>query len=311
MPLARVVRLPAAQMASPRPIPILLNPLAGHAQRAGTSVLATLEQVGVSARLHPVAPPELRDALMAELRAGSRAIGVAGGDGTLSAAAAVLAGTDAVLAPIPLGTLNHFARRLGLTDVESAARALAAGRTTRVPVGSVDDRRFINNASCGVYPRLVRHRDALRRWLGKWPAAAVAMVGVLARLRTLHVRLELPEATLERTVAGLWIGLGRGSFRLPIDEQDRREARVLEVVLPHADSGRGLVGLGVRVLWRLWHDETPRTRGLEIVRAPAVMLDAGRPIDVALDGEPLRLRPPLHFRILPDALAVICNDEPG
>ncbi len=296
-------------MASRRPIPILLNPLAGHAaQRGEAALLSALERAGVAARVRTVGAAGLAEAVAQERRAGARVIGVAGGDGTVSTAASVLGGTGTVLAPIPLGTLNHFARRLGLTDVEAAARALAAGRTTRVPLGAVGERRFLNNASCGAYPHLVRHREALRRWLGKWPAATVAGARVLASLETLKVWLELPEATLARQVPGLWIGLGRGSFRLPGHEQVGDAPRVLEVVLPHARSRRGLVWLGLRVLWRLLQGEPPRTSGLEILHAPAVVLESARTIDVALDGEPLRLRPPLEFRILPEALEVIRGD---
>ncbi len=295
-------------MPSLHDIPVLVNPRAGSAADERT-IATELGRVGVGARLLVVPPHALAEAVAREVRAGCPVIGVAGGDGSISAAAGVLTGTDVVLAPFPLGTLNHFARRLGLGDVASAARALAAGRATRVPVGRASDRHFVNNASCGLYPHLVRHREALRRWIGKWPAAGVGALRVLADLHELRVTLELPEATLVRTVPGLWLGLGGDSFRLPADDRLEPDARVLEIVLPHARSRAGLVELGVRVLWRLWRGERPRTEGLEIVRAPAAVLESDRPIDIALDGEPFRLRPPVPFRILPGALQVVRGGE--
>ena len=291
-------------MASRPEVPILLNARAGSASHTDL-IAAELTRAGVSARLRSVAPAQLARAVADESSAGARVIGVAGGDGSISAAANVLAGTDVVLAPFPLGTLNHFARRLGLVDVATAARALAAGHTTRVPLGRAGERRFVNNASCGLYPHMVRHRQVLQRRIGKWPAAVVATVRVLWDLRLLRVTLAVPGATLVRTVADVWIGLGDDSFQLPADARLDPRAHVLEIVLPHAHSRAALLGLGVRVLGRLLRGERPRTIGLEIVHAPALVLEADRPIDVALDGEPLRLRPPVSFAIEPQALRVI------
>ena len=260
-------------MASRAEVPILLNESAGSGSH-GDVILAELTRAGVPARLRSVAPAQLAQAIADESRAGARVIGVAGGDGSISTAANVLAGTGIVLAPFPLGTLNHFARRVVLVDVATAACALAAGHTTRVPLGRAGERCFVNNASCGLYPHLVRHRQALGRWIGKWPAALVATVRVLWDVRFLRMTLTVPGATLVRTVADVWIGLGDDSFRLPADARLDPQAHVLEIVLPHAHSRAALVGLGVRVLGRLLRGERPRTTGLEIVRAPALVLEA-------------------------------------
>ncbi len=291
------------------PIPVFVNPFAGSA-RGGRSALARhLDAAGVRAAVREVPPAELGPAIAGAVAAGAQIVAVAGGDGTLSTAAGVLAGTGVTLAPIPLGTLNHFARRLGLADAEAAAHALAAGRSVGIAVGRAGERVFINNASCGVYPHLVHHRERLRRWLGKWPAAAVAGVQVLLRLARMHVTLETGEAALRRDVVGVWVGLGRGSFELPREARLKEHAQVLEVVLPHAGTRAGLLGLGLRVLWRLARGERPRTPGLEILHAPAFELSARRPVDIALDGEAWRVRPPIAFCLEPDALRVIVAED--
>jgi diacylglycerol kinase family enzyme len=83
-----------------------------------------------------------------------------GGDGTVSAVAAALVDSDIVLGVLPLGTLNHFAKDLGIPLVlEAAAEAIVSGRTTRIDVGEVNGRVFINNSSIGLYPEIVRDRE--------------------------------------------------------------------------------------------------------------------------------------------------------
>jgi diacylglycerol kinase family enzyme len=120
---------------------------------------------------------QLRDAAVS-----ARILGVAGGDGTVSAAAAVALETGLPLV-IPAGTLNHFAADL---DVESARDALAAlrdGEAVQVDLGLVGDRPFVNTSSTGVYVDLVNARRQLEGVLGKRLAEVVALIGVLRRGR--------------------------------------------------------------------------------------------------------------------------------
>ena len=132
-----------------------------------------------------------------------------GGDGTISTVAALLAGTDKALAVLPLGTLNHFAKDLGLPlELEAAARVAATGRVVRVDVGEVNGRVFINNSSIGLYPRLVRRRQQQQDRLGrgKWAAFLFAGLSVLRRYPFLDVRLEADGRTFSRRTPFVFVG---------------------------------------------------------------------------------------------------------
>src|SRR5690348_16720276 len=95
---------------------------------------------------------------------GDELLVVGGGDGTISAAASALVGTDTRLGILPLGTLNHFARDLGIpTDLDEAAQLIARGHVRRVDVGEMNGRIFINNSAIGLYPLMVVDRDLQRR----------------------------------------------------------------------------------------------------------------------------------------------------
>jgi diacylglycerol kinase family enzyme len=99
---------------------------------------------------------------IASLAASAPVLGVAAGDGTLGAVAAVALARDVPFVCVPLGTRNHFARDLGL-DVDDPVAALAAFTSSSsrvVDVGRAGDRVFLNNVSIGAYAQLV-HRSAI------------------------------------------------------------------------------------------------------------------------------------------------------
>jgi undecaprenyl-diphosphatase len=130
----------------------------------------TTEEVGV-------------DELLAEAAASgqAKALGVAGGDGSVAAAAAVALEHGLPLAVIPAGTLNHFARDVGLDAPSDAADAVVSGSAVQVEVAEVNGTPFLNTASIGAFPEMVRRRDELSGRMGKWMAMTVAAARVLRR----------------------------------------------------------------------------------------------------------------------------------
>lgn len=134
------------------------------------------------------------------------AIGVAGGDGTVAAAAAVAGRRGLPMVVVPTGTLNHFARDVGVYDLQEAVDATGAGQAVAVDLALVDvhpgrgadpetetvvrTRCFLNTASLGSYPDLVRLREQWEPRWGKWPAFAAALIVVLHRAEAVEVRIE-------------------------------------------------------------------------------------------------------------------------
>ncbi|MCW2702961.1 MAG: putative glycerophosphatase, partial [Blastococcus sp.] len=109
------------------------------------------------------------------------ALGVAGGDGSVAAAAAVALEHGLPLAVIAAGTLNHFARDVGLETPQDTADAVTSGQAVRVDVAEVNGTPFLNTSSIGAYPEMVRRRDHLSGRMGKWLALTVAAAQVLRR----------------------------------------------------------------------------------------------------------------------------------
>ena len=120
----------------------------------------------------------------------SLAIGVAGGDGSINAAAQTAAAAGKPLVIVPAGTLNHLARDLGLISVDDAVTAVRHGQTVAIDLASIDDRAFLNTASFGSYVDLVDARRRLESVIGKWPAVIVALGRVLRASELVDVELD-------------------------------------------------------------------------------------------------------------------------
>jgi diacylglycerol kinase family enzyme/membrane-associated phospholipid phosphatase len=141
---------------------------------------------------------DLTKQLEAELDAAERpvrALGVAGGDGTVEAVAAVAASRGLPLAVVPAGTLNHFARDIGVTELSDVVGAVRDGSAMAVDLGAVridgaPPHRFLNTASLGGYPDLVQLRERGQARWGKWPAAALALIRVFRQADPLVVRID-------------------------------------------------------------------------------------------------------------------------
>ncbi|HZI75575.1 MAG TPA: diacylglycerol kinase family protein, partial [Gemmatimonadales bacterium] len=99
---------------------------------------------------------QLRTAMKEAVKRRCETLVAGGGDGTINTAASELVDSDIPLGVIPLGTLNHFAKDLGIPiDLAGAAKVVLEGARCQVDVGEVNGRVFLNNSSLGAYPAIV------------------------------------------------------------------------------------------------------------------------------------------------------------
>ena len=173
-----------------QPITVLLNPRAGSRNAPSADDLAgAFRAAQCDADIRIIDGPSIAAAATDALQRGSRVLAAAGGDGTVSAVASVVAETGATLGVIPLGTLNHFAKDLDIPlDLGEAAKVMATGRRVSVDLGELNGRPFINHASIGMYASLVAERDAMQRLgRGKWLAHGLAAMRVWRHYRRFRV----------------------------------------------------------------------------------------------------------------------------
>jgi YegS/Rv2252/BmrU family lipid kinase len=292
-------------------VPVLLNRAGGTAAadpQIAAKVRDALSAAGVDADVELIdgADCEARCREIAE-RGGPVAV-VGGGDGTISAAASALAGSDVMLGVLPLGTLNHFARDLGIpADLEEAARLIAARKARRVDIGEMNGRAFINNSAIGLYPLMVVDRDAQRRRLGrsKRLAMIVASVRTLARFNRQRLTLTVNDETTGRIDTPL-LFVGNNDYRIDMPAPGTRESLEdgqLCVLVMRKKTRRGLLAASLRALFgRSRADDMVRIEGVQRLR---VSMHRRRHLALSLDGEVIRAEPPLDYRIRKGALRVI------
>jgi diacylglycerol kinase family enzyme len=233
----------------------------------------------------------------------------AGGDGTVNAVAARALAHDLPLGVLPLGTLNHFARDLGLPPELDPAVAVIAARVLRtVDVGEVNGDIFVNNASIGLYPQVVARREYEQRHFarGKWSAMLRAAWRVLRAPDACELVLELDGRERRLRTSSLFVGNDPYLLEGPrMGHRERLDEGLLGVVMLRPRRRAGWLWLVLRALCgRL----SPRDVEVHAVRA--FRLDAPEAaLPVARDGEVAALRPPLRFASRPRALRV-CAPEP-
>lgn len=264
------------------------------------------ERAGIETEIFLCEPARLT---MTARRAATHAVDAivaAGGDGTVSAIAAGLVGGTRPLAVLPLGTLNHFARDLGMpTELGDAVRAIANGQRGVVDVAEVNGRVFVNNSSIGLYPEAVRLREDLRHQhgRGKWLAMAIAALRVLKRFRKLSVLVDTPHGRVAAITPFVFVG--NNEYGTSLGSLGKRAAIDRGRLSLFTVRCRGRLHM-LAVLARALFGRTESVRELETELVSEVVVSTHhRQLTVALDGETVHIGTPLRYRIRPAALPVL------
>jgi len=247
---------------------------------------------------------EVNRAMRHAVEGGCQVLVAGGGDGTINCAASAVVGRDIPLAVLPLGTLNHFARDVGIPlDADEAAKLVLTGVVCQVDVGQVNDRIFLNNSSLGVYPAIVRLRDRYRATLkGKWLSALWAALTVTRRNPFMTVRIVVEGEKIVRRTPLLLVA--NNEYRASGVNAGTRESLArgrLALYVLNAERRPGLLRLAGQVLLR----GAEKAKEIDVVLVEEATIETWRRhLQVAMDGEVFTLQSPLDFRIRPGVLRI-------
>lgn len=292
------------------PVPVILNSGAGD-RNAGREeeIRAAFASHGVSADIRNAGANgdgDLESLVRAFVAERCPIVVVGGGDGSLHAAAGILTGTDTALGILPVGTLNHFAKDLGLPlGIEEAVAVVVAGAIRRVDVGEANGQVFLNNASLGLYPSVLRQREAMQQRLGrsKWSAFAIASWRALLNYRLLRVRVRVKDRDYVRRTPFVFIGNNAYVMDgLNIGSRVALDAGVLSLYMAGREGPFGLLLLALRAL----SGRLRQAKDFEEFTATEVRIDTWRSRElVGLDGEVVSMATAIRCHIRPVALRVV------
>jgi diacylglycerol kinase (ATP) len=235
---------------------------------------------------------------------GADTVAVVGGDGSQEAAAAALAGTDTALGVVPGGTVNLLARILGVGSLDSAAAAIADGRTQTIDLGDVDGSTFVLNASSGFDAAVMqRVDDGAKRWgrVGYFAAGVRELVS--HRPGRAVVTVDGREWYRGRAMTVLVTNFGqRGSADLTVAPGSAPDDGQLDVVVQRSDT----VPTMARTIWALLRDRTPRAVDLLVGHGRRIEVRWARPTTTQRDGDATGTAREIVHEIRPAQLRVRC-----
>jgi len=313
--------LPRSSSSPALQVAVIINAHAGggHAEELAQRVTDGFRRHQVEARVTLAADgTALIDAARAALEDGADIIVAGGGDGSVNAVASVVSGSQAAFGVLPLGTLNHFAKDLGIPlALDDAIRNIVEGRRLAIDTGEVNGVLFINNSSLGLYPDIVRDREKQQNRLGrgKWLAFCWAAMGALRRYPFLDVRMDIKDdddnAESHRCRTP-FVFIGNNEYLMDgfsIGKRNSLSDGKLSLYVCHRTGRLGLVRLALHALF----GRLQQARDFDMLSAAEIEIDTRhhhgqhrlKRLRVATDGEVTIMQTPLLYRIKPASLTVI------
>jgi diacylglycerol kinase family enzyme len=264
--------------------------------------------------IHEVEPSKLQSEIKQAVAAGAKRILIAGGDGSICAAARVVAGSEIELAVLPGGTLNHFALDHGIPlDPVEAVKVATEATTKTVDVGYAGERIFLNTSSIGAYVTFVRMRDRLEHRFGYRFASLIAMLRIFAIMPTVSLDLNVEGKVKHYRTPLVFISVGERDLKLPrLGHRIENGKRGLHIFVVRSRKRARIL---VRAFEAVARGVT-KLKGEPEVDAylvtGCVAANLRRPIaTIAFDGETAAMETPLNYRIERDALRIVVPAHPA
>ena len=283
-----------------RPV-LLMNPKSGGGKVGRLHLVEEARRRGVE----PVVlgpGDDLRELAEQAAARGADVLGMAGGDGSQALVADVAAAHDLGFVCVPAGTRNHLAMDLGLDrdDLIGALDAFGPAVQRRTDLGEVGGRIFVNNATLGLYAKIVQSPAYRDHKMGTALELLPKLLGPHAA--PFDLRFLGPDGSEHQSAHLILVSNNRYELSHPEGFGSRRrlDTGTLGIVAARLDS-RGEAA----------RSAPPRSSGR--IRRPEGWVEwtdtrfevrAAAPVEVGIDGEAVLLEPPIRFRILPGALRV-------
>jgi diacylglycerol kinase family enzyme len=283
---------------------LFLNPRAGSFSPADESSLRTLAAEN-GLRVVEVRPGiDVRAIVHETLDAGLKSFIVAGGDGSVHHVLQALVNTEGVLGVVPVGSVNHLARDLELPmEWRPAFDVALNGAIRQIDVGLINGTYFLNSVMLGFYPTISVYREQFRSLHSKWRAYAKA-----ARLAL----RQFPHVTLVVEMDGRVETLRTQMFVVSVNAYDLTATGMVSPKTTLTDGRLSIYTLSFMSRWQFiraaakyFRGKITDVPGFRRVRTSQLRIDtARRKLRVSVDGELVKIQPPLQIAAVPASLLV-------
>jgi len=283
----------------------LLNSRAGTMHDVGAArirdALKALERDGRTVEIRMIEPKRIRAELMAAAASDFDTVVIGGGDGSVNCAAGIFAEAGKTLGVLPFGTVNLFARDLGMpAGVEDAIVALHEAQPRRVDLASLNGRPFHSLSGLGFFSQMARAREETRGHpLGRMASVMVAALRAIRRSGRFTIDLEADGRSERVEALAVLVTNNRfgADWRRP-----RLDAGELEIHIVEDKGALARLKASADLLTGAWRDNP----GIRSFTARELIIDRSRQRTwIATDGELARARLPLRYGIRPAALTVL------
>lgn len=241
------------------------------------------------------------------IKDGCEVLCAGGGDGTVSAVAAACIKNNLILAVIPLGTMNNFAKDIGMpTSLKEACKTIARQKIKKIDYATLNGDSFINNSSLGMYPRLVVEREKRENRYGKFLAYFAGIISTLQKFRIFNLQIEYDGKQLNIKTPLIFISNNDYSFsQQPFTRRPTLTGCQLSVhIIRYNHFGRLSVLRNVltKRINQPHYYRTFHTKNISINGNISRVL-------IARDGEVAPVKLPLEYKIISKQLKVIINSS--
>jgi YegS/Rv2252/BmrU family lipid kinase len=312
--------MPIPQISDKRLISLIINASSGHRMPDFEPIQDVLVRYftehGCDVELHITdqfyALPQLTQKIVARHQDKKGIIVVAGGDGTLNAVAQALMHGKTPMGIIPLGTFNYVARALGIPlNPLEAAHTVLNGQHHTIHVGCVNQRIYLNNASIGLYPRLIEQREYDNHRFGRFRFVAKISGFVSLMREQQKLKLKLIVDGQVKPIESPLVFFGNNQLQL----QDYRmklaecagQGKLAVVAITEVSKVQIL-----KLITRLQLGTFEQAPEVTAFCADSIRIESkARQMKVAIDGEVVYIQTPLHFSVAHCALTVLVPHHSG
>ncbi len=228
-------------------------------------------------------------------------IAVLGGDGTINSLTNMIAGTQAIMAPLCGGTFNHFVKDVGIPqDLSEALKRLKKAKVRKIDTVLVNETYFVNNSLLGLYPYSLQIRGQLEGKYGKWRSAIAGVAMSLIRFHTYHIDIDGKDY---RTP---FVFVGNNNFgleRLGMPGRTRLDGGVMCIYIAKAHTRVGVARLFVRALTGSLKDDQ-EFEALKIKDNITIRTNRHH-LHVSHDGELSKMKTPITYTLKPKSLRIL------